>query len=83
MPEWTLCADLKVYARQQSPAKPATRPDPQTLVDHEVTERHAMIDAVGGPRTEDVGRHGLRDSGPRTSIGPASGADTRHSVGGR
>ena len=24
MPEWTLCADLKVYARLQSAAKPAT-----------------------------------------------------------
>lgn len=25
MPEWTLCADLKVYARLQSAAKPATQ----------------------------------------------------------
>lgn len=24
MPEWTLCADLKVYARLQSAAKPTT-----------------------------------------------------------
>lgn len=26
MPEWTLCADLKVYAGLQSPAKPTTHP---------------------------------------------------------
>jgi hypothetical protein len=26
MPEWTLCADLKVYARRDAAAKPATRP---------------------------------------------------------
>jgi hypothetical protein len=25
MPEWTLCADLKVYARLRAVAKPATR----------------------------------------------------------
>lgn len=26
MPEWTLCADLKVYARLRAAAKPATPP---------------------------------------------------------
>lgn len=26
MPEWTLCADLKVYAGLRSHAKPATHP---------------------------------------------------------
>lgn len=26
MPEWTLCADLKVYARLRAVAKPAARP---------------------------------------------------------
>jgi hypothetical protein len=56
MREWTLCADLKVYARRQSPAKPATRPDPQTLVDHEVTDRRVMIDSAGGARGADVDR---------------------------
>ncbi len=29
MPEWTLCADLKVYARLRAVAKPATRPVPR------------------------------------------------------
>ncbi|MEO3775984.1 hypothetical protein ABGB16_03820 [Micromonospora sp. B11E3] len=41
MPEWTLCADQKVYARLRAVAKPTTRP-----VAHSEEFRHHEIRMV-------------------------------------
>lgn len=49
MPEWTLCADLKVYAGLQSPAKPTThQPAQQSKTPTPGTVDHEVIATVAG-----------------------------------
>lgn len=54
MPEWTLCADLKVYARLQSPAKPATHRAAPPPVDHDLTDQRVVNDTTDGPEARGV-----------------------------
>ncbi|GAB3175700.1 hypothetical protein GCM10027259_17610 [Micromonospora palomenae] len=57
MPEWTLCADLKVYARVRAVAKPATPPVTRTTENgREATSPPAPPAPAGSPKTRRISR---------------------------